>query len=463
MPSILLVDDEKDFHRPFSKPFKTENKPDYHLYLTETASQGLRQARKFLDKHEKNLVLIIDLILPDFPGDNLLEILDREYHQSGELKAILISAHKTPGQFQLLKKKYSWIYGCYAKPVDTDFLKNKIDRLCGKPLPVIGFDYQQFDEATADFIQQTTREIRVWMRRTVLEAIEIGEKIIQVKEMLDHGQFMDWVKFELGGNHATVGGLMRTARVFGSDKERIVNSGLSLSVVNLLAQNNTPPEMREKLISQSEGGERVHFKKARALHKKYQQKGQQSSPSTLSTSIEPPTKQPEEAKTETRQILPSENKSTPKQQIIGIVPKETETKESPQPTNRIWQFKNQQHLLFQGHPQSEEFIDGLPNQVALTLAFPPSPDWNRETFTSVQAKTTNIFQSEIDDLDPNTLHSIIRQIIEASTEDGDSVVVSFLPDFELNILQLVDSLGCRCFIAEPNPEKCQRVLSRFNG
>ena len=462
MTSILLVDDEIDFHRPFSEPFVNEGKSNYDLILTETGLQGLRKVRERAER-EGELILIVDLILPDFSGENLLEILNREAFAESKLKAILISAHKPIGQLRRLQKKYSWVYDCFPKPIDTVFFKRIIDRLSGKPLNE--FDYRLLDPDKAQYVAERTQEIKLWMKQTALGAIEAGEKIIEIKQILGHGQFQDWVRLELGCDHCTVLGLMRAAKVFGQEKERIASSGLGLSVVYLLAQSSTPPEMREKVIEMGESGTSISVKEVKNLKKRYKQKQanqtitlkgevvEETNSNQLTTNLETT------AKTNSRPIPIRANKPI-KQEIIKVLPQKTEERENPtiNPSNNFWQLK--EHFLYCGHPQEQEFIAKLPNEVALTIAFPPLPNWNREALIPVTSGSSTVFQSDFTDVDLAVLNSTIRQVIELYTEGGDSIVISFLPNFD--ILNLVDFMGCRCFMAEPNLQKCQKILAKHN-
>ena len=251
---------------------------------------------------------------------------------------------------------------------------------------------------------------------------------------------------------------MRAAKVFGQEKERIARSGLGLSVVYLLSQGNIPSEMREEIVRQSESGTPISFKEAKKIQKKYKQKPENQlitqTPSTTSNQL---TTKLETTKTNSRPIPTRANKHNHKQEIIQIITQSTAKIPTRELAKNYWQLN--QHLLFCGYPLEEEFIVKLPERVALTLAFPPFPDWSREALLPVRSNSTSVFQSEFTDVDPALLSSTVRQTIELYTEGGDDVIVSFLPDFD--ILQLIDFLGCRCLIAEPDLQRCQKILAKF--
>ena len=58
------------------------------------------------------------------------------------------------------------------------------------------FDYTSLDAATSAFIRQQTGEIRALMKRTGQDIIDLGQRLILVKEKLGHGQFGMWLAAE---------------------------------------------------------------------------------------------------------------------------------------------------------------------------------------------------------------------------------------------------------------------------
>ena len=453
IPEVLLIDDETNFHQPVFETFEKEIKSKhYNLTFAETGLRGLKLARQITSK-EKSL-LIIDLILPDIPGEKLIKILNEEKKPEDNFKAIIISAHKTIAELQKIKETYDWIIDCLPKPIDSMYLKNLVDNLCEQPLQK--FNYEELDPETAKFIRQQTGEIKLWMKQTALGAIEAGQKILKIKEKLNYGQFQNWVQSEMECHHNTVLGLMRAAKVFGSDKERIANSGLGLTVVYLLSQGNIPSEMREEVLEISESGTPLSLKEVKNIQKKYTKKkkinkNNQTELSSYSTTTNqltiPVTTSPQ---------TPKQIPKTSQQQIIKVLPQTIEVQKvkSSELDNKIWQFN--QHLLFCGYPSEKNFIDSLPPKVDLILAFPPSSDWAKEALIPVKSNSVAIFQSSLIDHEPIILSDMINNALEAYTESDSNIVISFLPDFD--IFHLVDFLDCHCFIADPNLEKCQKTL-----
>lgn len=65
------------------------------------------------------------------------------------------------------------------------------------------FDYASLDAGTSQFVQQQTGEIRVLMKRTAQGIIEVGQKLIEVKEKLGHGRFGEWLEAEFAWSDFT--------------------------------------------------------------------------------------------------------------------------------------------------------------------------------------------------------------------------------------------------------------------
>ena len=60
----------------------------------------------------------------------------------------------------------------------------------------LGFDYSQVDEGVRDEVQAVAHSIRQLERGVVTGLIDIGKRLIEVKGMLPHGQFLEWCAAE---------------------------------------------------------------------------------------------------------------------------------------------------------------------------------------------------------------------------------------------------------------------------
>lgn len=114
------------------------------------------------------------------------------------------------------------------------------------------------------------------------------------------------------------------------------------------------------------------------------------------------------------------------------------------------------HLLFCGNPQSERFLDLLPAEVSLSIAFPPRrSDW-QNSFHSIAKSAFSLF-TVYRDQDLELLKQTVKQLLLLYTSEDDVVVFSYLSEPELPSIS--DELNCRCYIAEPNTVLCSAAMA----
>ena len=140
---------------------------------------------------------------------------------------------------------------------------------------------------------------------------------------------------------------------------------------------------------------------------------------------------------------------------MAIIPKQTTADGKVIVRFGSWYQLGQKHLLYCGKPDSPEFGKRLPKKVALSMAFPYSSEW--QLTTPNRANSELVFYSRYQDLDTVTFKAMIQNAFELYTESRESVVFSYLPEPELLIL--ADRLGCQCFIAEPDVNRCEAIIA----
>jgi hypothetical protein len=145
--------------------------------------------------------------------------------------------------------------------------------------------------------------------------------------------------------------------------------------------------------------------------------------------------------------------SLPKQEILAVIPKQTTDKGEAVVRRGSW-YQLGEHLLYCGEPNSPQFKQRLPKEIALSIAFPPTPEW--QLANPVKANSEIAFFSRYQDVDFMILREMVQRALELYTEDKESVVFSFLPD--PGLITLAHQLGCRCFIAEPDASKCEVII-----
>lgn len=107
------------------------------------------------------------------------------------------------------------------------------------------FDYTQIDEGIRDEVKDAAAAIHAHGTGVLASIIAIGKRLIEVKGMLPHGQFTDWIVAEFDLSERTAQNYMNVAKEFDSPQKRNAVSVFSPKVAYLLAAPSTPEEVRE--------------------------------------------------------------------------------------------------------------------------------------------------------------------------------------------------------------------------
>jgi hypothetical protein len=125
------------------------------------------------------------------------------------------------------------------------------------------FDYGALDAETRIVVRQKTGEIRERARRAVQDVIEIGQRLIEVKECLEHGQFGAWLDAEFRWSERTAQNYMAVAGAFKS--ETVADLAISTRALYALAAPSVPEEARQEAVEQARNGHRVGHTDAREI------------------------------------------------------------------------------------------------------------------------------------------------------------------------------------------------------
>lgn len=127
-------------------------------------------------------------------------------------------------------------------------------------------------------IREITAEIRTIqdsVRRTALSgAIEIGRRLTEAKELLQHGEWGDWLKREFEFSQSTAARLMQLFREYGADQGSLFGAETkyatlqNISVSNALRLIAIPDEEREEFAAEHD----IEHKSAREVEKLIRQK-----------------------------------------------------------------------------------------------------------------------------------------------------------------------------------------------
>ena len=116
------------------------------------------------------------------------------------------------------------------------------------------FDYSALPADVATVARLASERIKMRLRRTAEDIVEIGRELSEIKEKIGHGNFLPWVEaeFEMGSTSAQR--FMQTYEKFGKSTN-LVN--FKPSVLYLLAAPSTTDPVIAKAVEQSQAGEKV--------------------------------------------------------------------------------------------------------------------------------------------------------------------------------------------------------------
>jgi hypothetical protein len=122
-------------------------------------------------------------------------------------------------------------------------------------------------------VREASERVRLRMRRTAEDIVEIGRDLILIKETLRHGSFLPWIEQEFGMTARTAQNFMGVAEQFGDKYETV--SHLPPKVLYALAAPSTPEEVRDNVVEMAKRGDRVTTKTVTELKEKLKAAEQQ--------------------------------------------------------------------------------------------------------------------------------------------------------------------------------------------
>lgn len=132
------------------------------------------------------------------------------------------------------------------------------------------FDYAGLDTETRIVVQQRTSEIKTLMRRSAQDIIDIGQKLIEVKEKLGHGRFGGWLESEFSWTDKTARRFMSVAESFKLDN--LSDLSIAPSALYALAAPSTPEPARIEAVQRAQTGESITHSTAKSIIEDYKPK-----------------------------------------------------------------------------------------------------------------------------------------------------------------------------------------------
>lgn len=139
------------------------------------------------------------------------------------------------------------------------------------------FDYASLDAETRIVVQQRTSELKMIARRAATDVIEIGAKLVDVKERLPHGQFGRWLEAEFQWSEPSAQRFMRVAERF---QNRQID-GFAPSALYMLAAPSVPDEARAAAVVRAQAGEPITVAAAKVVIAEHTPPPAERTPATL--------------------------------------------------------------------------------------------------------------------------------------------------------------------------------------
>lgn len=120
------------------------------------------------------------------------------------------------------------------------------------------FDYAALPLQVREMVQEHTGEIRTLARRAAQDIVEIGERLMEVKAALGHGEFGNWLEAEFGWAERSARRFMEVAVAFKT--ANLADLNIAPSALYALASGSTPVTIREELVERAQAGETITHK-----------------------------------------------------------------------------------------------------------------------------------------------------------------------------------------------------------
>ena len=138
----------------------------------------------------------------------------------------------------------------------------------------LSFSYDELDNETRFLVGQRTSEIKNLIHRSAQDVFDIGQKLIEVKEKLDHGRFLIWLNTEFNWSKSAARQFMQVARQF--KRGNFTDLNIAASALYLLASNTTSVAARQEALDRAAQGEIINRSEAKSIIAHHKEIGKRS-------------------------------------------------------------------------------------------------------------------------------------------------------------------------------------------
>ena len=328
---------------------------------------------------------------------------------------------------------------------------------------VTHFDYEVLEPTQRALVRQYTGEIQDRLRRTAQDIWEIGQRLANVRDHLQHGQFDAWLKAEFGWSRRTAYNFVNVYESFG-EQATLGELDIATSALYLLAAPSTPKSVRQEYLEKAQSGEKLTHKDLKQALKGTKSKKTKSKKSAdaspLSTDTDT-TAGPEIVAVIARETASKQNLKPQELATEGVAgdvivqatvasSSTVSAQASIQPGNVQpgWYLLDNRHFLFCGDTASPTFYQSIPD-AAFALAATAN-DWDHDWLVD-SATTVLILPEAMLQGQP------LEQTLTLYTQPNDVVIFPWLPHPEM--LAVAHQLNRKVFAGDQRPERCYQAIA----
>jgi len=303
------------------------------------------------------------------------------------------------------------------------------------------FDYEILELENRSVVQQRTKEIKARLRRAAQDIWEIGQKLVEVRSWLKHGQFEVWLKTEFGWSHRTAYNFINVYETFGK-AAKFAEIDIAASALYLLAAPSTPKNIRDQFVQQAIAGDKITYKNVRQTIQ--EAKPQLPPTATVVNSLDPFISKPELVV-----ILPKTDTKV-KTLVLDLEKTASQpTTVSNLSTQPGWYLLEGRHLLFSGDTASAEFFERIP-QAAFALAI-PYDEWQHNWLINKAETVLVLRQSKIEE-------KLLERLLLMHSSRGQAVIFPWLPSGEM--IAVAHKLERQIFAGDSDSKRCIEAIMR---
>ena len=488
--TYLIVDDEIAANRVSQEDFIDD------LGFSNTNPQFVANCEDALNALKQNLEIkfcFLDCKLPRTKSESVnynpsdssdygIELIDNINQINQEIPIIVFSAYVDRTILQEQTQKNSNIVGYLRKDESPESYREAFKlalQYCGIPVPKlevqnstlpirnISFDYGDLSQEESEIIKLKTQTIKDLVKKTAESILQIGKNLADVKAALPRGRFYAWAESEFPWSITMVNRFMRVYEKFNSLPTEELEL-LPVTVLYELASKSVKDEAIAETIDIAKTGEVITVAKVKEIKNKHSESKKKTKRDLQTADSQSPiidTQQTlEDSQDELNligdeQLIDDSTGFSDDRSIEKVTPKNLDSNKPKQQIiqvltqKRLWNVDK--HIIYNGDPNSQRFLDLLPPKALICLNFAPDLDFKfqyteYDSWINLHIKNPN--------LDSQKLVDLIDEVIGSSTDDLDAVIVLYIP--HVDIVNIVHDWYCKAYVVDPDYQKCLAVANR---